>query len=319
MIGAERAALLQTIRDRVRGSFPHALPQRRLLPPAEQSFIYARRSPSGSEQLWLARAITASLAPGVKGGPRARDVRMLAEVDGPAGAGAAEQFVWAVLAPGGRAALAYSEQFGSFDPFIDCNVRVAPLEAGGPSLFVNEHSVTVSRSNCQSALFEGFLDTIRAYMASEGASQAEIDAHAAALDWRPEPDSVSWAPSVSVLPGGRLSITFQLDVVETHSYGWLGEERFTGQWRGLDGSGPMPFEGWTAHSAAATGPASGPPLLFVPGALPLEPQPLADGAEHGVRLGGRAFGFSGRGGPLPLPLPRRALLAHGLLRPPPNI
>jgi len=283
-----------------------------LAQPAEwQPLIYVRETPEdGVQNLWLAEIKTASLdAKRIA----ARDIRKLATVDGPAGAGAAEVFVWAIIAPGGRAAIAFSEQFGSaFDPFIDFNVRVVPFEPGGPSLFANEHSFSVGPANCSSALFDSFIATLRDDMASEGLSQAEIDAHVASLSWEPVPDAVQWAPAVTLLAGGRIAIQFQLDIEEPSS-GWLGEERFTGTWSGLGGAGPMQFEGWTSQGAGAYGPASGPPARFGLGILPVTPGPTG-AARRILRVDGRILGFASGGLPKRVLLRKNALLAHAMLR-----
>lgn len=308
---AARKAAMALQQGRRRALLKHMPSRWAPLVPAWQPLVSVRQVPSnGVQQLWLSEVETTSLATKK---PRARDLRKLVEIDGPDGAGAAEIFVWAIIAPGQRAAIALSEQFGTaFDPFVDFNVRVIPFEPGGPSLFINEHSFAIGPSNCTSGVFDAFIADLRAEMAAYGESAADIDAHVAGLRWEPVPDAVQWAPAVTLLPGGRIAIQFQLDIAEP-GYGWLGEERFTGLWSGLHGSGGLTLEGWSSQGAGAHGPASGPPSRSGRQLLPLVPGPTA-GASRVVRVDGRAIGFATSGIASPLRRQRQALLAHGTLR-----
>jgi hypothetical protein len=288
------------------------LPIRRLKAAPVQPFIHVSRLADGREQLWLAEVDTASLASRNRAGPTGRNVGLLTEVAGDQ-AFPAEIIFWAVIVPQARAALLLSEQQGGGpDYFVDFNVRLAPFDPGGPSLFMNEHSVNVSKANVASALFAQFQAEIAADMASHGATQAEIDAELAAMAWAAVPDQVQWAPRVSLLDLDRLAVTFQLDIVETGTYGWLGEERFTGTWSGLRGQGPLSFEGWSASSAGTVGPDSGPPLPLMIGNVPLTPGPERESAPRQLKAGGRAI-RPPASAVLPgvSKWPWRALMAHG--------
>ncbi len=282
--------------------------------PAHQPFVYARRLADGREQLVHARLDTASLSGKSKTGPLAEDVATLLETSGTGGP-VEERIMWAIVVPGNRSAIALVEQLGP--DFIDLNIRVIPLVGGGPSLFINEHGFSVSQANCSSALFEAFLDTEEQAMRVEGATDAEVAAFRASAQWQVDPDAVRWAPAVALLPGGRLAVQFQLDVVGNSpvAEGWFGEERFTGTWSGLNGTGPLVHEGWSSQSAGSTGPDSGPPVAGVAGTLALLPG-SASGAARTLAVGTppRAIGFPAKGLPGAARLRRKAILAHGHLR-----
>lgn len=301
-VSARRAALVRMIRPP------------RLSPPRHQPFVYARRLADGRECLVHARAETASLAGTQKDGPLAEDVATLLETAG-AGGVVEERLLWAVVAPGNRAAVALVEQLGP--DFIDFNVHVLPLVAGGPSLFINEHGFSVSRANCLSLLFEQYLADEEAAMRAHGATEAEIATALASAGWAVAPDAVQWAPAVAILPGGQLAVQFQLDVIGTDGTagGWLGEERFTGLWGGLGSSGPMTHLGWSSKSAGAVGPASGPPAVPMAGTLALAPGAMS-GTQQRVAVGtpARVIGFAVRGIGKLRRMHRQAILAHGHLR-----